>query len=49
MEIKLFDQEVGSESMGLRDGASGILFAFDTGGLMLLNHDERVWFSKAAA
>jgi hypothetical protein len=44
-----FEYEVGLHRLGLLDGASDILFAFNTGELLFIDHDERVWFSQASS
>ena len=33
--------------LGLFDGASDILFAFDTADMILVDHDERIWITQA--
>ena len=33
--------------LGLFDGASDILFAFDTSEMILVDHDERIWITPA--
>lgn len=43
-----FEYEDGSHRLGLLDGASDILFAFNTGEMLLIDHDERTWFSQAS-
>ena len=40
-----FERENGVWRVGLLDGASDILFVFDTGDMLLIDHDERVWFA----
>jgi hypothetical protein len=47
--IAEFEYEDGSHRLGLLDGASDILFAFNTGQMLLIDHDERVWFSQASS
>jgi hypothetical protein len=48
--IRFTDEfEQACPSMGLLDGASGIFFGFDTGDILLVDHDERVWFTPSSA
>jgi len=37
----------GSHCFGLLDGVSDIFFGFDTGDMLLVDHDERIWFSPS--
>ena len=43
----ILEYEQVSPRMGLLDGASDIFFGFDTGDMLLVDHDERVWFTPA--
>ncbi len=43
-----FDHVSGSHCIGLLDGATDIFFGFDTGDMLLVDHDERVWFSPSS-
>ncbi len=42
-----FDYVSGSRSLSLLDGASDTFFGFDTGDMLLVDHDERIWFSPS--
>ena len=42
-----FVYESGAHRFGLLDGASDLLLAFDTGDIVLVDHDERVWFTPS--
>jgi len=42
-----FDYDSGTHQFGLLDGASDIFFAFDTGDMLFIDHDERIWFTPA--
>ena len=42
-----FDYDSGTHQFGLLDGASDIFFGFDTGDMLFVDHDERIWFTPA--
>ena len=42
-----FDYDSGTHKFGLLDGASDIFFGFDTGDMLFVDHDERIWFTPA--
>lgn len=42
-----FDYASGTHQFGLLDGASDIFFGFDTGDMLFIDHDERIWFTPA--
>lgn len=42
-----FDYEYGTNCIGLLDGCSDVFFGFDTGDMLLVDHDERIWFSPS--
>ncbi|MCB1086843.1 MAG: hypothetical protein KDM63_07345 [Verrucomicrobiae bacterium] len=42
-----FDYECGTHHFGLLDGASDVFFGFDTGDMLFVDHDERIWFTPA--
>ncbi|WP_050030589.1 hypothetical protein [Verrucomicrobium sp. BvORR034] len=46
--VEEFERQEGGRPIGLLDGVSDILFVFDTGDLLLIDHDERIWFSSTA-
>lgn len=43
--LERFEREEDGLRCGLFDGVSDILFVFDHGGMLLIDHDERIWFS----
>lgn len=43
----IYEFEQTSPRMGLLDGTSDIFFGFDTGDMLLVDHDERVWFTPS--
>ena len=42
-----YDYVSGSHCFGLLDGVSDIFFGFDTGDMLLVDHDERIWFTPS--
>ncbi len=44
----ILEYEQFSPRMGLLDGTSDIFFGFDTGDMLLVDHDERVWFTPSS-
>ena len=42
-----FSYDSGMRLSGLLDGASDIFFGFDTGDMLFVDHDERIWFTPA--
>ena len=42
-----FSYDSGMRQFGLLDGASDIFFGFDTGDMLFVDHDERIWFTPA--
>lgn len=46
--VEDFDDVSGPHPFGLMDGVSDIFFGFDTGDMLLVDHDERIWFSPSS-